>query len=412
MKKKELPKVQPVKLKPILGMKPGLWLTILYALIIVLFLFFVGILPDLLKPSKRVSFSSLSYNAAVYVDGNYAGGTPFTKKIPSGTHNVSYQINGVEIDNFEIKVSKPVFFSWLFPRKMKVESSALLTSGTYQALVSEFLQDVYDYSAILEYSKAHVYPPLYTNFAKTIKNSLNVCSNYKEIMDVSLCFATSKEMQEDAENAFEILGLTFVSKSDSPLKANAVSIKKEVSLATPFFTVTGYDLGSFKVARSCVTEEMYRIFASQTGRTNSNPYYLADVNNSSSVPVRNISFYDAVAFCDWLSEITGHTVVLPTEQMWMDASSVASSTYQRSVSSISTEHKPIGMFGGLWEITSSVYIPFDNGNVQSILDNYGVVGEMIVKGGSYVNQNIGAADKGSLPKDTCSDFLGFRIFWY
>ena len=40
-KTKELPKVDPVKIKPLFGMKPGLWLTIAYILALLLILFLV-----------------------------------------------------------------------------------------------------------------------------------------------------------------------------------------------------------------------------------------------------------------------------------------------------------------------------------------------------------------------------------
>ena len=57
-KSKELPKVEPVKIKPLFGLKPGLWLTIAYALIILAIIFAVCMLPDIINGSKRVTFTS------------------------------------------------------------------------------------------------------------------------------------------------------------------------------------------------------------------------------------------------------------------------------------------------------------------------------------------------------------------
>ena len=41
-KTKELPKVEPVKIKPLFGLKPGLWLTIAYGLAILVIIFVVA----------------------------------------------------------------------------------------------------------------------------------------------------------------------------------------------------------------------------------------------------------------------------------------------------------------------------------------------------------------------------------
>ena len=57
-KKKELPKVDPVKIKPLFGLKPGLWLSIVYLIAIVLIFFLVAILPDIIDGHKHVTFTS------------------------------------------------------------------------------------------------------------------------------------------------------------------------------------------------------------------------------------------------------------------------------------------------------------------------------------------------------------------
>ncbi|MBR4426874.1 MAG: hypothetical protein IKS77_04155, partial [Spirochaetales bacterium] len=69
--KKDLPKVEPVKIKPLFGMRPGLWLTIAYALAILVIVFAVCFLPDIISGSNRVTFTSDAGTAAVYVDGAY-----------------------------------------------------------------------------------------------------------------------------------------------------------------------------------------------------------------------------------------------------------------------------------------------------------------------------------------------------
>ncbi|MGB1285168.1 MAG: SUMF1/EgtB/PvdO family nonheme iron enzyme [Aggregatilineales bacterium] len=47
------------------------------------------------------------------------------------------------------------------------------------------------------------------------------------------------------------------------------------------------------------------------------PLYMNDPAwNGDNHPVVGVSWYEAVAFCLWLSELTGHAVMLPTEDQW------------------------------------------------------------------------------------------------
>jgi hypothetical protein len=52
----ELPEVDPVHLKPFLGMQPGLYLLILYLLLIAAVLFVIGFLPGVVRGGRYVTF--------------------------------------------------------------------------------------------------------------------------------------------------------------------------------------------------------------------------------------------------------------------------------------------------------------------------------------------------------------------
>src|SRR5690606_8543992 len=41
--------------------------------------------------------------------------------------------------------------------------------------------------------------------------------------------------------------------------------------------------------------------------------------NGADYPVVGVSWYEAVAFCRWLSEATGEAITLPTEEQWQYA---------------------------------------------------------------------------------------------
>jgi len=50
------------------------------------------------------------------------------------------------------------------------------------------------------------------------------------------------------------------------------------------------------------------------------PRYWQDKKwNSSDKPVVGVSWYESIAFCLWLSNITGENILLPTEQQWQRA---------------------------------------------------------------------------------------------
>ncbi|MFC2821531.1 MAG: formylglycine-generating enzyme family protein [Spirochaetales bacterium] len=466
-KKKELPAVEPVKIKPLFGMKPGLRLTIVYALAFLLAVFLIAFLPDILDGSKRVTFTSAADNAAVYVDGLYKGGTPFTTKIPSGTHNVSYQVNGCEIDNFTFKVGHPVFLNWLFPRTQKVESSAPLTQEAFRALSAELLEDANAYSSVLTYDSVHIYPELFTHYAKAVSSS--AFARDTDVLQAAMLFVTTPEMYEDAKNAMDILGISL----DIPY--SLLSIEKTVGTAdreipkvtaksapleTDFFTLEGFNIPAasfsngktvqasyadvlqagknvqtqaFNIGAYCVTEYQFAQFVSAVpewspeNRENLivqglvDSYYLDGVNlslsGSTNKPVRNVSWYAASAFCLWLSEVSGKTVYLPTENQWIAASlSDSENGFQKSLMPSVAENSPAAMLGSVWEMTRTPFVPLSrlsSIDISNILSEYDTQVDMVIKGGSFVSDSktVDRYSVGICYRSLCSDFMGFRVAW-
>ena len=470
-KKKELPKVDPVKIKPLFGLMPGLWLSIVYLIAIVLIFFMVAIHPDIIDGHKRVSFNSAAYNAAVYVDDVYQGGTPFTRKITSGTHRITYKVNGHEIDSFTVKVGHPVLFNWLFPRTQSISSSATLTKEAFDSLSAELLEDANAYGAVLQYDEVHRYSPIFTNYAKSVETSS--FAKDSSALRAALLFVDSQEMFEDAQNALEILGL----KLDIPYSGLAESkttgitdeqipeIKaKSTSLKTDFFTLEGYEIPeaqfsngktveatypsvikagrtvstqAFSIGAYCVTEYQFAQFLSQNPEWSIenkeklisdglvDEYYLDGVSTSLSAvtnkPVRNISWHASQAFCTWLSAVSGRQVYLPSEDQWIAASFTDSEGgFQRSLMPSAAEKAPAAMLGSVWEMTGTRFIPMariaDEATLSQALetlDTFGSNTDMVIKGGSYVSDmsSIDRYSTGVAYRSLCSDYMGFRVAW-
>jgi formylglycine-generating enzyme required for sulfatase activity len=74
--------------------------------------------------------------------------------------------------------------------------------------------------------------------------------------------------------------------------------------------VDSFELGAFQVTNT----EYARFLAAAN---NSNPLHWEDPNfNNPKQPVVAVSWHDAVAYCQWLSALSGQRYFLPTEAQW------------------------------------------------------------------------------------------------
>jgi len=121
-KKKEITSIDEieVKLKPIGTIRPGVYLTVLYAAAIIIILFLVFLLPGIRNPGEELHFTALPESAAVYIDGTYAGTTPCTQFVPAGKRQISIGKNGYISYSETITVGSRLFGSLLFPKKHPV----------------------------------------------------------------------------------------------------------------------------------------------------------------------------------------------------------------------------------------------------------------------------------------------------
>ncbi|RKX79670.1 MAG: hypothetical protein DRP87_02180 [Spirochaetes bacterium] len=114
------PKEIKVRLKPIFGIKPGLYLSVIYLLLIIAILFFILVLPGLRKNGTYVSFNTIPKKAAVYVDGNYAGSTPCEVFIEKGLHEITIRKAFYKQIYEEKDIKGRVFGSMIFPLREKI----------------------------------------------------------------------------------------------------------------------------------------------------------------------------------------------------------------------------------------------------------------------------------------------------
>lgn len=523
MRKKQEPvQVEPVKIKPLWGMKPGKWLTILYLIIIILAVFLIGFLPGILNGRMRVSFTSPAGVSAVYIDGKYAGGTPFTAWIPSGEHQVEFKVYGNTIETATLKVGHPLFLTWVFPRNMKFSGAQTVNPSLSAEIHRQFLSDVLDQSAVIQYDETHHYPPLFTDFA-----ALGLPID-QDAMELAFACITSAQMLSDAKAAAATLKLdydfslqdaiflgqtspsgssetptqsesspsssatpaalaaastpaassTFAAHSEhsaaelaSKFAASQTPIESTITLsddtlnAGPLsFTGKKVSKGNFSMGKASgsldyqnsvsalvnvqnntefsisdfeVSEYQYTLFLEANpqwkkdnletlkseGKADS--YYLAGVTTSLLFPsnksIRNISHQAAQAFCDWLSQQSGRTVFLPTEEQWSAAFSALSQPQQQKSLLVTSKSGSLdSMLGGVWEMTSTDFIPLARAfrilypaaydKLMASASAFQLSGSKIIKGGSYLHEDDGSSI-GLIDPSDCSDTAGFRIAW-
>lgn len=146
-------------------------------------------------------------------------------------------------------------------------------------------------------------------------------------------------------------------------------------------------------------------------------------------PIIGVSWYEAIAFCRWLSEKTGETILLPTEQEWQRAaqgdtgwaypwgnqwddkrsnSRVKSQSYGTTpVTQYPTGASPYGivdMSGNVWEWTLSEYESASIGDINS-------TDVRVLRGGSWgynFEDFLRVGFRLRLNPDIGSSYFGFR----
>ena len=106
-----------VRLRPIAGVAPGTYLTLLYGAAILALLFFTAVNPGLRFNGALVTFSSAPPGASVYLDGRFAGTTPLTTRIAAGQRTVLLSKEHFQPREEQFEIGGRLLLSWPFPRR-------------------------------------------------------------------------------------------------------------------------------------------------------------------------------------------------------------------------------------------------------------------------------------------------------
>jgi gamma-glutamyl hercynylcysteine S-oxide synthase len=147
-----------VRLKPVLGVAPGLYLAVLYALALAALFFLALVLPGLKANGTRVSFATHPAGAGVWVDGRYLGATPCEGFVPRGERTVELRKAFYRTTTIKQKFAGRVLGSLFFPRRAAVRAE--LPVSDPQGLASWSAGQVAQWGLLREFSPAYPLPPL------------------------------------------------------------------------------------------------------------------------------------------------------------------------------------------------------------------------------------------------------------
>jgi formylglycine-generating enzyme required for sulfatase activity len=131
-----------VHLKPLWGLRPGVYLSIICSFGLLVALFLVLIWPGLVHPGSMLIFSSEPSGAALRMDDVYIGASPCRVFVPRGNHVFDAVMPGFETERFEREIPSRLFASALFPRRYNV--SVTLTTPDPAAVLAA---SAFDYAS-------------------------------------------------------------------------------------------------------------------------------------------------------------------------------------------------------------------------------------------------------------------------
>lgn len=109
-----------VRLHPIAGISPRIYLPAIYAFLAVLLLFLLMVLPGIRKHGSYLVFDGSPAKSAIYIGSSYKGSSGKEIFLPSGDYDLRIEHEGFATESRQLKVGGRLFGSLLFPRRLRI----------------------------------------------------------------------------------------------------------------------------------------------------------------------------------------------------------------------------------------------------------------------------------------------------
>ena len=184
-----------VKLKPLLGIQPGVYLTVLYAAVLAIILFFILLYPGIRNNGARITCVTSPAGVRVLIDGRYAGETPCTVFAARGERTVRFERDFFTPVEERISVPGRVFGSLLFPRKLALRRQLELadTAGFLEAAFREAC----GWALIDSYHANYQKPPVLRDIAETLTDAGVPGDTVEDFFESSMALVANEPMLRD-----------------------------------------------------------------------------------------------------------------------------------------------------------------------------------------------------------------------
>ncbi len=194
-----------VKLKPIWGISPGIYLTVFYGLVLSVLLFFFLFFPGLKKNGTDVYVDTFPPEAAVYVNDLYSGSTPVSVFIPKGNNIIRIEKKHFETVIVEKTFNGRIFGSLIFPIKLTLYQNLFLSDK--KLFLKDRFEQLSSFALIEDFYDRYQMPPL---ISKTVAEYLAGTEDKTDEMLYSFLYSMrvnlgSPEMVSDYISAVKIV---------------------------------------------------------------------------------------------------------------------------------------------------------------------------------------------------------------
>ena len=371
-----------VKLKPLVGIRPGVYLTVIYSILIITILFFLLVFPGLINPGAVIIVKTEPEGAAVRVDDVYRGLAGSKIFIPDGTYTIEAVMPGFEKQGIHQTIKGRVFASLFFPRRYIIEFPLKTAdpAASFALYAAEFAEWTFAGEPV---SSWQIPMTLSEGAYRAGHYAGDKIGELKEILTASSRFTVTRAALRDlirakilldnmgsAPSAAALLNsisdiLVFLSDNpgsdqwlldllppNSPVSgaiqssewhkhsAAAAAVTAGVYnsgmsidlLGLRFSHITGEHSGEFYISETSVPISLYETFLNENPqwREQRTDYYPQEISVSPleiyrGSAVTGITWYAAGAFCKWLSgflpsSFADMEIRLPTEIEWQTAS--------------------------------------------------------------------------------------------